>query len=50
MMQEKIEIIKEKKVWEVPSFSKLSVSKTFAGGGAYENDQGNGNGAAASDV
>jgi len=39
---------KERKIWHHPSFVKLKISQTLAGGGSYENDNGQGNGPEAS--
>ena len=41
MIQEEIEVITEKKVWEVPSLDKLQITHTFGGKGMdYESNQG----------
>jgi len=36
MMQDRVEIITEKKVWEVPSLNILQITQTFGGSGDPE--------------
>jgi len=43
MMQDRVEIATEKKVWEGPSLNTLQIIQTLGGDGSYEDDKG-GNG------
>ena len=40
MMQDRVEIATEKKVWVVPSLDLLQITQTFGGQGDFESDIG----------